>query len=72
MLLASTKRRNTCRPRTASSALGPADGLRVTAIARTELKIRSQSEHAVTHSELECELLHMILMVAAAQLRMDG
>ena len=31
------------------------------------VKIRSQSDNAVTHCELKCELQHMILMVAAAQ-----
>ena len=36
------------RVRTALSALEFADGLRAAAIARTELKIRSQSEHAVS------------------------
>ena len=55
-VLAKGKGRTRSRPRVASSARQSADGVVATAIARTEFKIRSQSDDAVTHSELETGL----------------
>ena len=56
-------------PRTALSALESADGLRAVAMARPAMKIRSQSEHAVTHSvsELGCGLTEAVLVDTPCQ-----